>query len=122
MGYKILIADDDPDIVKALKDRLEFEGFETTVASEGVRAIELAHKEKPDLILLDLKMPTGTGQSVLQALRARPDTERIPVIVLTAMKEEGLKERLLAKGASAFFEKPYEEDDLLAMMDALLKP
>lgn len=118
---KILIVDDEQDLVSALRTRLEAEGFETCAAYEGIRGIEFAHKEKPDLIILDLKMPAGGGQSVLQALRSRPDTEKIPVIILTAMKESGLKERLLAEGASAFFEKPYEPDELLSEIGALLR-
>ena len=117
---KILIADDEKDMVSVLRERLEAEGFETLVAYEGVRAIEMAHKKSPDLILLDLKMPAGRGQSVLEALRSRSDTEKIPVIILTALVEAGLREQLLAKGAQDFLQKPCDVDQLLDKIRSLL--
>ena len=92
--FKILIVDDEPDIVTTVHDQLEADGFETVAASEGVRAIEMAHRQKPDLILLDLKMPAGTGQAVLRALRSRPDTEKIPIIVLTALQGPQLEKEV----------------------------
>lgn len=118
--YTILIADDDPDIVKTLSDLLEYEGFATRSAYEGVRAMEVAHKEKPDLILLDLRMPAGTGQSVLQRLRLRPDTAAIPVIVLTALAEPHLEQETKSLGAKAFFRKPYDSAALVRVIRALL--
>lgn len=76
---KILLVDDDRDFVTVLGDRLKAEGFKTVVAYEGVRAIEVAHKTKPDLILLDLKMPAGEGLSVLESLRKHPDRTPCPL-------------------------------------------
>lgn len=110
---KILIADDDREVVEVLKARLEVSGYETLVAYEGIRVMEIAHKKSPNLIILDLRMPAGTGQSVLKNLRSYQDTAKIPVIILTALKEPHLKEELLAAGAQDFMEKPYEADQLL---------
>ena len=110
---KILIADDEEELVKALRDRLQFEGFETIAAFEGVRAIEMAHKHHPDLILLDLRMPAGTGQSVLKSLKSRSETEKIPVIVLTALEGHNLEQELLGAGAIDFVRKPYDWNTLL---------
>jgi CheY-like chemotaxis protein len=116
----ILIADDDPDIVTLIRDLLEFEGFQTVSAYEGVRAIEIVHKRKPDLILLDLQMPAGTGQSVLENIRTVPDTKKIPVIVLTGLQASDLEEECLALGAQAFIRKPYERELLLAKIRQLI--
>lgn len=117
---KILIADDNKDIVESLCERLEYEGFETIVAHEGVRAIELAHKEKPNLILLDIRMPAGTGQLVLKALRSHPDTSKIPVIVMTALKEKELEAEVADLGAFDFIQKPLDIDHLLTSIRALV--
>lgn len=109
----ILVADDEEELVKALRDRLHFEGFETVAAFEGVRAIEMAHKQHPDVILLDLRMPAGAGQSVLKTLKSRKETEKIPVIVLTALEGNNLEKELLLAGAFDFIRKPYDWNVLL---------
>lgn len=118
MKAKILIAEDEPEIVAILRDRLKVNGFETIEANEEVRTIELAHKKKPDLILLDLKMPAGRGKSVLKSLSSHPETKQIPVIVLTAMPARDVKEEVLAEGAEDFIQKPYEATVLI---DKILK-
>ena len=109
----ILIADDDRDLCASLEQRLRHDGLTVVAAHEGVRVIEAAHRQKPDLILLDIKMPAGTGRTVLQALRSKEDTKKIPIIVMTAMEESGLKERLLFEGANDFLKKPFETQLLL---------
>ena len=109
----ILIADDDRDLCESLNQRLRYEGFEALAAYEGVRVIEAAHRHQPDLILLDINMPAGTGMTVLRALRSREDTKKIPIIVMTAMEEPGLKERVLFEGANDFLKKPFEIQLLL---------
>ena len=113
---KILIVDDERDFVFLMQDFLKAHGFETLTAFEGVRGIEAAHKGRPDLILLDLKMPAGDGQTVLNALKSLPDTRTIPVIVITALGEKGLKEKILGQGAQGFVEKPFEMQSLLALI------
>lgn len=118
---KILIADDEVQLVNMLKERLHFEGFETIVAHEGIRATEMANKQNPDLILLDLLMPVGTGQSVLQNLKSSPKTKNIPIIVMTAMKKPGLEQEMLDAGANDFVAKPFEIKDLLEKIRALLE-
>jgi len=117
---KILIADDETDFVQTLQDRLRAEGFETLTAFEGVRAIELAHKDLPDLIILDLKMPAGTGDTVLKALRSKQDTRKIPVLVLTALDKYRLEEEMLRQGAQSFVQKPYEWSHLKSEIHSLL--
>ncbi|OGP08074.1 MAG: hypothetical protein A2048_08280 [Deltaproteobacteria bacterium GWA2_45_12] len=110
---KILIADDERGIVENLRDLLESKGFNTVYAYEGIRAIEVAHKEKPDLIILDLNMPAGTGQTVIQNLKSRNETKEIPILVLSGMDEPHLKQKVVALGAKDFVPKPYDVEDLL---------
>ena len=110
---KILIADDERGIVENLRDLFESKGFNTVYAYEGIRAIEVAHKEKPDLIILDLNMPAGTGQTVIQNLKSRNETKEIPILVLSGMDEPHLKQKVVALGAKDFVPKPYDVEDLL---------
>ena len=117
---KILIVDDNQDLVMVLREFLEHHGFEIMEAYEGIRGIEIAHKKTPDLILLDLQMPAGTGQSVLQALRSRKETQEIPVIVLTGRQEPNLEKEMLAAGAQGFLLKPYSHEILLDKIRACL--
>lgn len=109
----ILVADDDRDLVRTLRDGLERNGFETCVAYEGVRTIELAHKKKPDLIILDMRMPVGEGATVLDNLRSHRETEKIPVLVLTGVDRAGLEEEVKKLGAREFIKKPCDLDFLI---------
>lgn len=118
--HKILIVDDDRDLVRILTDRLEFEGYETVSVYEGLRAIEIAHHKMPDLILLDLQMPAGNGQTVLQNLRSRPLTKNIPVIVLTGVEGERLEEEMRVAGAQGLMRKPYDMEMLLRKIRSFL--
>lgn len=110
---RILIADDDREFVEMLSIQLEAAGYETVFAYEGIRAIELAHKERPDLIILDWKMPAGEGGSVLSFLAKEDDTKHIPVIILTGVDEPEVEEKALKLKAKAFIHKPYEPRALL---------
>jgi CheY-like chemotaxis protein len=109
----ILIADDDVDAVEMLQHRLHNEGFTTVSAGEGIRAIELAHRHHPDVILLDIRMPAGDGPTVLNALQSKGATQSIPVIAITAFSSDELREKVLSSGARAFFEKPYDINALI---------
>ncbi|HKC97970.1 MAG TPA: response regulator, partial [Methylomirabilota bacterium] len=84
---KILIVDDEPEIVRGLEDNLRFEGYQTASASDGQQALTLAQSGVPDLILLDVMMPRMSGWDVCRALRAKGID--VPVIMLTARGEEG---------------------------------
>lgn len=120
MKKKILIADDDMDFVQLLREGLERAGYETVAAYEGIRTVELAHREKPDLILLDWKMPTGKGDTVLKNLAAREDTRSIPVIIVTGAFEPDIEEKAKTFGVRAFFRKPYDARQLLEKIKEVL--
>jgi two-component system KDP operon response regulator KdpE len=111
--HKILVVDDDPDLVKALRLRLKAHDYDITTASDGYSAIATAQKERPDLIILDLGLPVGDGFVVLERLQTSNPLSAIPVIVLTARDPQNNEDRALKAGAAAFFQKPVDNDELL---------
>jgi DNA-binding response OmpR family regulator len=112
-GEKILIVDDDKDLLRGLNFQLRAHGYETVIATDGYSAISVAQKEKPDLIILDIGLPAGDGFIVMERLRNHPSLALIPIIILTARDLKINKERALKAGAVAFFQKPADNDKLL---------
>ena len=117
----ILVADDDPDILKSIQLRLVTNGYRVFTAQDGLWALVLAKREKPDLIVLDVKMPCGDGQRVYDALKDSIDTAFIPVIFITAYPDEKMRKRLLNVGASEFIAKPFTSNELLEKIKKVLK-
>jgi len=118
---KIMVVDDDPDLRQALSLRLRANNFDTINVCDGYSAIAMAQKEKPHLIILDLGLPAGDGYAVLKHLQEFPALAGIPVIVLTARDPEGNEKRTLESGAIAFFQKPADNEELLAVIRASLQ-
>jgi two-component system KDP operon response regulator KdpE len=119
---KILVVDDDPDLVKALRLRLRANDYDIATATDGYSAIAAAQKERPDLIILDLGLPVGDGYVVLDRLQASNPLSAIPVIVLTARDPQSNEDRALKAGAAAFFQKPVDNDELLNVIRVSLLP
>lgn len=117
---KILIVDDDPDLRQALRLRLRANQYETVNAVDGYSAIAQAYKEQPSLIILDLGLPAGDGFVVLNRLQQDDRLSAIPVIVLTARDPQSNERRALMSGASAFFQKPADNAELLEVIRATL--
>ena len=116
---RILIVDDEPEMVRGLEDNLRFEGYQTISAADGERALALALSEAPDLIVLDLMMPGLSGWDVCRTLRERGLD--IPVIMLTARGEEADQVRGLEMGADDYVTKPFSLRELLARIRAVLR-
>ena len=110
---KILIIEDDAKIATALAIRLEAAGYLACTAPNGFEGLKLALDNRPDLILMDIWMPVGIGFSVAQRLRTL-GLKEVPVIFITASKLGGLRKTARKLGAAAFFEKPYDSEQLLA--------
>jgi two-component system KDP operon response regulator KdpE len=119
---KILIVDDDPDLRRALNIRFRASNYETAYASDGLSAISMAQKEKPDVIILDLGLPAGDGFVVMECLQDIAALSCIPVIVLTARDPQSARERIMNAGATAFFQKPVDDRRLLSAVRAVLSP
>lgn len=117
---KILIVDDDPDLRQALRLRLRASHYDTVHACDGYSAIAVAYKEHPNLIILDLGLPAGDGFLVLDRLQSDDKLSSIPVIVLTARDPQSSEWRALNSGAAAFFQKPADNRELLAVIRATL--
>ncbi|MDP8215747.1 MAG: response regulator [Candidatus Kaelpia imicola] len=118
---KILIADDEKDLVFLLKMRLESVGFEIATAYDGIEALQKAHSESPDLIILDIMMPAGDGFRICEKLKSEEDTSSIPVIFLTAKTLDKDERKGLSIGAEYYFKKPFEAEDLIETINKVLK-
>jgi DNA-binding response OmpR family regulator len=116
---RILIIDDEPEIVRGLEDNLRFEGYETESATDGEAGLALALGRAPDLVLLDVMMPRMSGWEVCRALRARGVD--VPVIMLTARAEETDRVQGLELGADDYVTKPFSLRELLARVRAVLR-
>jgi DNA-binding response OmpR family regulator len=119
---KILVVDDDPDLVRALRLRLRANNFEVATATDGYSAIAAAQKERPELIILDLGLPVGDGFVVLERLQNSDALAGVPVIVLSARDPQNNEERALKAGAAAFFQKPADNDELMNVIRVSLGP
>ena len=116
---RILVADDEKDMVTGLRDNLQFEGYEVSVAFDGEAALELATTESPDLVLLDIMMPKMDGLEVCR--RIREAGFRIPILMLTAKSQEIDVVRGLEVGADDYITKPFSIRELLARVKAALR-
>ena len=120
---KILIADDDPEVLHFLDTTLRQNGYETILCSDGAAAVVQSSEERPNLILLDIKMPEVDGYGVLQILKRGKETCDIPIIVMTGVESE-MKEgkgKVLALGASQFITKPFSLDYLIGEIQKLIE-
>ncbi|MEA3152841.1 MAG: hypothetical protein QOK44_430 [Betaproteobacteria bacterium] len=113
---KILIVEDDADVRFGYQVLLMAHHYDTFFAPDSVAAVSEARKHQPDLILLDLGLPAGDGFVVLERFRAIAALALIPVIVVSGRDLHGNKERALKAGAKAFLQKPWNDDELLALI------
>src|SRR5262249_50396783 len=119
-GASILIVDDDPEIVSMLTTRLRHRGYKVTTASDGHRALELAKREKPDLMLLDVMMPGKSGWEVAQRLKQDPVTQGTKVVIAAAIGEQVNEITSPLYGADAHIDKPFEFERLERVIGGLL--
>lgn len=119
---KILIADDEPNIVISLEFLMKREGYEVTVAADGEAALRQIAASPPDLVLLDIMMPRKSGFEVCQEIRARPEWRSVRIIMLTAKGRETEMTKGLALGADAYMTKPFSTKELVARVRDMLGP
>lgn len=117
---KILIADDDPDIVKLLSSRFKANGYDVVEAQNGVWVVVKALKENPDLIVLDINMPAGNGVSVFEQLKKHIQTLFTPVIFITGYPSYEVRNQVVEMGADGFISKPFDAEELLFKVEEAL--
>lgn len=120
MNKKVLIADDEANIVRSLQFLMKREGFEVLVASDGEAALEQIAAHRPDLVLLDVMMPKKNGFEVCQLMHANADWQAIKVILLTAKGRDVDVEKGMAMGADAYVTKPFATKELVAQVKNML--
>ena len=115
----VLVVDDEPQVVWVLQFSLEAEGYTTFAARDGVQALSAIAEHHPQLMLLDIMMPTMDGWSVLEEMMQLPREERPRVVVVSAMANLRDRAKAAEMGADAFMPKPFNVDDLLAVLQGL---
>ena len=120
MKNTILLVEDEPDVLLAARVMLEAAGYTVIEATGGREALEIADKVGVDAVFLDLRMPGVDGWAVLEELRAKSTTSRLPVIVLSAHPDPSAVERSLELGAKGYVRKPFRAADLTRALEAVL--
>ncbi|MDD5348423.1 MAG: response regulator [Candidatus Omnitrophica bacterium] len=123
MAYKVLVVDDEPNIVKLVESRLKANGYDVVSAVNGKQGLEKARTQKPDLVLLDIMMPEMNGEAVLIELKKDPATEPIPVIMLTAKQDaDDIVRCVHDLGATDYIVKPFVAGEFLRKINVALAP
>jgi len=117
---KILIAEDEPDIRELVTFTLRFSGYEVVAAANGEEAVQLAARELPDLILMDVRMPRLTGYDACRLIKADPELRDIPVVFLSAKGQESEIQAGLNAGAEEYLLKPFAPNQLTDRVRAIL--
>jgi DNA-binding response OmpR family regulator len=120
MAKKVLIVDDEPNIVAALEYLLQRKGYEIRVAADGEEALRLVQSFAPDLVLLDVMMPRQSGYEVCQRIRERPEWSRTRIVMLSAKGREAEVSKGLSLGADLYITKPFSSAELVARIGELL--
>ena len=120
MSHLILIADDDPLVLKTVQQELEGKGYRVITANNGQGAIRLAQSQKPDLIVLDVAMPVTTGLKAYESLRTIPQTQKIPIIFLSGLPSSDVYPTVAQGVRVAHLKKPVDVEDLCSMIQQFL--
>ncbi|NIM03564.1 response regulator [bacterium] len=120
MPEKVLVVEDEPDTLQLLKESLEYEGYQVITAIDGIEAEDKAHRENPDIIILDVFLPKRDGYEVCKRLREDKNSFGIPIIMLTAKDDYGSRLKGFLQGAFDYVTKPFSMEDLIKKTKRLL--
>jgi len=120
MSKKVLIVDDEPNIVLSVEFLMQREGHEVVTAGDGQEAMDVLAAARPDLMILDVMMPRNNGFEVCAEVRADPATSGMPILMLTAKGREAEMKKGLSLGADAYITKPFSTHDLVTKVNELL--
>lgn len=118
---RLLLIDDDPNLILLVKDYLEFRGYQVITAENGQEALEVLDQEMPDMIICDVMMPQMDGYSLVEHVRKNPRTSWIPVLFLSAKGQSQDRVKGLNTGADVYMVKPFEPEELVAQVESSLK-
>ena len=118
---RLLLIDDDPNLILLVKDYLEFRGYEVITAENGREALEVLDRGIPDMIICDIMMPEMDGYAFVEQVRREERTSWIPILFLSAKQQTGDKIKGLDSGADVYMVKPFEAEELVAQVEASLK-
>ncbi|MCD4785052.1 MAG: response regulator [Candidatus Eremiobacteraeota bacterium] len=121
MRSKILVADDEHEVVTTIADILKENNYDVVTAFDGTQVVQMAHKEKPDLIIMDIIMPAGAGIGAYENLKKSSKTAIIPVIFITCDPYEETRNKVTKMGAKGFIYKPFTGEMLLAEIEKVFK-
>jgi DNA-binding response OmpR family regulator len=121
MKRRIVIADDDPIILSLVSLRLEMADYEVLSAKNGEEALALIRESEPVAAILDMQMPFKTGIDVLDAIKADPRTDKLPVMMLTGERDTGMVMQAMDAGAGDYMVKPFQPDRLLERVNRLVR-
>ena len=119
-GNKILVVDDEPNIVRSLTFVLKKGGYDVSIAWDGEQAMSMIRDSKPNIMILDVMMPNKSGYDVCKEIKSDPDLRDIHVVMLTAKGQEGDRETALSQGADEYISKPFSPIMILARVKELL--
>jgi len=122
MSHKILIADDEPNILISLEFLMKREGYDVVVVRDGQQALEAIIRERPDLVLMDVMMPVKSGFEVCQEVRATDGVRDTPILMLTAKGRDTDVAKGMAMGATAYMTKPFSTREMARKVRELLEP
>ncbi|MGB2757671.1 MAG: response regulator [Acidimicrobiia bacterium] len=122
MTYRVLVVEDDTDISLAIELNLRLDGFQVRIENDGRRALDSVLEFDPHCVIVDVVMPGRSGYEVCRDVREHPECSKLPVLMLTAKSLPADREAGLAAGANAFMVKPFEPEDLVAHVIALVEP
>jgi len=120
MAKRILVVDDEPQILSLLSQRIKSHGYETFMANDAYQCIQVAREVHPDLILMDIKMPAGGGLQAFNNLRSSIYTQNIPIIFITAYPGPEIEKQVKELGGDGFFAKPFNSVELLKKIKSLI--
>lgn len=118
---RLLLIDDDPNLILLVKDYLEFRGYDVITAENGREALDILESSLPDMIICDVMMPEMDGYSLVEHVRQDPKTNWIPVLFLSAKGQSQDKVKGLSTGADVYMVKPFEPEELVAQVESSLK-
>ena len=120
MSPRVLVVDDDPQVLRLMRVNLELEGYDVVSAPDGEEALEAVLAERPDVVVCDVMMPGVDGLTVLRNLRANPRTSKIPFVMVSAKAQRADVKAALDMGADKYITKPFDPQDLLDAVENLL--